>query len=313
MGMKKKDDLLPLFSHAQFIEDLDAFVLRSEQQPHSLLVVDLDLFKDINDSFGHEAGDEVLHKVANVLACVSSGIGDAYRRGGDEMAIILPNCSIGQATVLGERVRVAIEQLRFERCSEKATVSIGIASYPVTVGDPARLFYLADTMMYRAKDYGGNCVCVAKAAGESGEQIFPEGKRYMRGDITSRVEAVELWMSISAFNDRHFDILVKNDGDEEVTVEAVNIRYGKLYLCNFSQLDKPVVIGKQSSARVQGYFAAGPVHTLRSKLDFDFLDNRTYEFDIVLKGRVLGRTRTFCHTILATISLNGFMSQFSPQ
>lgn len=229
------------------------------------------------------------------------------------MAIILPSCGIEQATILAERVRATVEQSSFERCSEKATVSVGIASYPETTSEPARLFDLADTMMYRAKDCGGNCICVPAVRGQTGERIIPEGRRYMRGDITSRVEAVELWMSINALNDRHFDILVKNDGDEEVTVEAVNIKYGKLYLCNFSQLNKPIVIGKQSGVRVQGYFAAGPVHTLRSKLGFDFLDNRTYEFDIVVRGRVVGRARMFSHTILATISSTGFMSQFSPQ
>lgn len=313
MDMKRKDDLLPLLSHAQFKEDLDAFVLAPEQRPHSLLFVGLDLFKEINDSFGHEAGDEVLQKVARELSSASAGIGDSYRRGGDEMAIVLPNCGLQEATAIAEGVRARVENLSFERCNEKVTVSIGIASYPETVSERSRLFGLAATMMYRAKDCGGNCICVPAVPGQAGEKIIPEGTRYMRGDITSRVEAVEIWMSINALSDRRYDIRVTNDNDEEVTVEAVNLKYGGLYLCNFSQPEGPAVIGPRSNARIQGCFASGPVDTLRSKLGRDFSDRQTYEFDIVMRGRVLGRMRTFSHTILATMAMNGYMSQFSPQ
>lgn len=182
MDMKRKDDLLPLLSHAQFKEDLDAFVLAPEQRPHSLLFVGLDLFKEINDSFGHEAGDEVLQKVARELSSASAGIGDSYRRGGDEMAIVLPNCGLQEATAIAEGVRARVENLSFERCNEKVTVSIGVASYPETISETSRLFDLADTMMYRAKDYGGNCICVPATPGDACERIIPEGRRYMRGE-----------------------------------------------------------------------------------------------------------------------------------
>ena len=179
MDMKKKDDLLPLLSRAQFDEDLRTLADEAPARPLTLLFVDFDLFKDINDSYGHEAGDEVLMKAAQVLASISCGKGDAYRRGGDEMAVILPNHTVDQATVIAEDIRTRVEQISFECCSEKMTVSIGIACYPETVEDHARLFSLADTMMYRAKDCGGNCICIPPISGQSGETIIPEGRRYI--------------------------------------------------------------------------------------------------------------------------------------
>ena len=229
------------------------------------------------------------------------------------MAVTLPNHTVGQAKVIAEDIRTSIEQTRFESCSDKMTVSIGIASYPETVEDRAGLFRLADMMMYRAKDYGGNCICVPPIAGQSGETIIPEGRRYMRGDITSRVEAVELWMSLNAFNGRQYDIRVQNDSDEEVTIEGATLRFGSLFLSNFSKLRESTTIAPRSSGRISGEFPSSPVGTLRSKLGSEFSERQSYEFDIVARGRVLGRARTFCHTILATISSTGHMEQFSPQ
>lgn len=310
--MKKKDDLLPLLSHAQFNDDLQALIAEPNSSPCSLLFVDLDLFKEINDSYGHEAGDEALMKAADVLISESRGKGDAYRRGGDEMAVILLNHSVDQASVVAANIRESVEHISLERCSEKITVSIGIASYPETVRDRAHMFQLADTMMYRAKDSGGNCICIPPIPGRSGETILPAGRRYMRGDITSRVEAVELWMSLNDMSGKHYDILIKNDNDEEVKVEGVALKFGALYLCNFSKPRESAVIAPRSDARISGEFAVSPVDTLRTKLGFEFSSNQCYEFDIVAKGQVLGRTRTFSHTILANAYMNGFMIQVSP-
>lgn len=311
--MKKKDDLLPLLSHAQFNDDLQALIAEPNSSPCSLLFVDLDLFKEINDSYGHEAGDEALMKAADVLISVSQGKGDAYRRGGDEMAVILPNQSIDQAAVVAANIRESVERISLEQCNEKITVSVGIASYPETVKERARLFQLADTMMYRAKDSGGNCICIPPIPGQSGETILPAGRRYMRGDITSRVEAVELWMSLNqAVNARRYDIAVKNDNDEEVTVEGVALKFGALYLCNFSKPKESAVIAPGSDARISGEFPSDPMNTLRDKLEFEFSTTRLYELDIVVKGRVLGRVRRFSHTILAKLSEYA-ISQWSPQ
>lgn len=311
--MKKKDDLLPLLSRAQFDEDLRALANEAPPRPLTLLFVDLDLFKDINDSYGHEAGDEVLIKAAQVLASISCGKGDAYRRGGDEMAVIFPNHTVDQATVIAEDIRTRVEQISFERCSEKMTVSIGIACYPETVEDHARLFSLADTMMYRAKDCGGNCICIPPISGQSGETILPKDRRYMRGDITSRVEAVELWMSLKSTNGKQYDILIKNDNDEEVTIEGVTLRFGSLYLCNFSKPKEPTIIKAGSSAQISGEFPSGPVDKLRFKLESEFSERQIYEFDIVAKGRVLGRVRRFSHTIVANAFMNGSMIQATPE
>lgn len=292
-----KDDLTGLFTRKQFEADLTRHsAAAGAQRPLSLLFVDLDLFKDVNDLYGHEAGDEVLVEASRILELVSRDRGVAYRRGGDEFAVLLPDYRIKEASRAAEDIRGRMEKTAFRRCPDAMTVSIGVASYPETAREPAELFLNADTMMYRAKDQGGNCVWPVSG------QTSGEGSamRYMRGDITSRVEALELWMSLDPLSSRSYQINITNDSDEEVVVEGVSLRVGTLYLVRFSKPKEPAewTIGPRSQKKLSVEFHSEPAVTLTTRNPV----NSMVEIDIVVRGRVLGRVRTFSQTILARVA-----------
>lgn len=123
--------------------------------PLSLLVIDVDEFKKVNDNFSHTVGNEVLLGIASVINSVCNGKGRCYRWGGDELAILLPNYSGREAVVLAERVREVLSTVNFEGYPNKVTLSIGIASFPGT-SKSLELFSNADQALRDAKNSGRN-------------------------------------------------------------------------------------------------------------------------------------------------------------
>jgi len=118
-----------------------------------LAMIDIDLFKSINDTYGHQHGDDVLRAVARTCAAISTREGDCFARyGGEEFAVILVGTDLEGAAVVGERMRVAIE------LTTLATISVGVASMrPNSVpGDSGMLVAAADGALYRAKGNGRN-------------------------------------------------------------------------------------------------------------------------------------------------------------
>ena len=261
----------------------------------------------INDTYGHQAGDEVLKKVANSVSSAIHGKGNCYRYGGDEMTVLLPNRDIQAAKAVAEQIRSGIEQLRFELCSERATASIGLTSYPDLTKNLDEVFLDADAMMYKAKDSGGNGV---QSAGSS--EVSQDSVRFMRIDIASRLEGVNLWMRLLSGNDRHFSAVITNDSDEDVTVEAITLKKDKVYL---SEPSKPRAtddwkIRKRSSQTITWEARIPPVMRLRSK-EPNHKSGQIMEIDVVVWGRVLGRLKTFSHTILALVEYgNSSISEF---
>jgi diguanylate cyclase (GGDEF)-like protein/PAS domain S-box-containing protein len=132
---------------------------RSEM-PLSLLMLDVDSFKSVNDRYGHEVGDQVLQRIANILVANVREIDTVARMGGEEFSILLPNTNPEDAAILAERLRSAIEGTRFpilER-STKVTLSIGIAAYRLESPDIDDMLRNADAAMYQAKNEGRNRV-----------------------------------------------------------------------------------------------------------------------------------------------------------
>lgn len=128
-------------------------------RPVSLLIIDLDRFKRINDQFGHLTGDRVLRTVARVVRDSFRDIDVVCRYGGEEIAVILPDTSIEEATQLAERARarVASAPLPIEGASEVLTISVGLAgSTPEREPHAYVLTALADAALYRAKREGRN-------------------------------------------------------------------------------------------------------------------------------------------------------------
>ncbi len=159
-----RDALTGLFNHRYFKEIMLAEVERAAryQNPLSLLLIDLDLFKKVNDNFGHPAGDYVLHKVASTFTKLVRNCDIVARYGGEEFAIILPETVGSSAKVLAQRVRRGIEQLRihYETNTIPVTISCGIAScdFKKTAMTVTEFIEHSDRALYKAKKNGRNRV-----------------------------------------------------------------------------------------------------------------------------------------------------------
>ncbi len=156
------DSLTGLKNRRRFEEDLRTELARSHRygSPGALLMLDLDHFKQVNDTLGHQAGDRVLADIAVVMSDRARETDVLARLGGDEFAIALPRCEIAEAKAIAEEVAAAI-RARFSKQEEapSLTASIGIAPF----GTGRRLSYesvlaRADAAMYAAKEAGGNAV-----------------------------------------------------------------------------------------------------------------------------------------------------------
>ncbi|MGB8954485.1 MAG: GGDEF domain-containing protein [Tumebacillaceae bacterium] len=159
----KTDALTGLFNVREFAETLSRSMrhahLRGEKL--SLLLVDIDFFKNVNDTYGHPAGDEVLKELGKVLVSVCRSFDIVSRNGGEEFSIILPDCPFSHAIEIGERVRSAVSRHPFflpNRECITITVSIGVATYPETAANSEGLIQLADDGLYHAKRTGRNKV-----------------------------------------------------------------------------------------------------------------------------------------------------------
>lgn len=160
-----RDPLTGLFNRHRFEAQVnEAFAAcLQEDQPFSMLWMDIDEFKSVNDRFGHQVGDDILCGVANALQEVVGHVGIAARYGGDELVAALPRCTIVEACALAEAVRERVEQARLlHACgegNEVLTVSIGAAERGGKEMTLPALLVAADEAMYRAKSSGRNRVC----------------------------------------------------------------------------------------------------------------------------------------------------------
>ncbi len=131
---------------------------RRKQQPLSVLMIDLDHFKDINDKNNHTVGDQVLKGVAKILSANTRSVDYLCRYGGDEFAIIMPDASEKQARVAAERLRSMIQQGKIptDNGPQRITASIGITTTEMGAADLLTLYKQADEALYKAKDTGRN-------------------------------------------------------------------------------------------------------------------------------------------------------------
>jgi diguanylate cyclase (GGDEF)-like protein len=164
------DELTGLANVRAFLDTLDRELERSRRfgTPLGLVMVDLDDFKRVNDTYGHQQGDEVLAQVACVLRESSRELDTAARYGGEELAMILPQTDASGAELLAERVREAIESLPVRRVDGKGslrvTASFGVAAAPESGSDRMDLIAAADGALYTAKRGGKNRVERAEMA-----------------------------------------------------------------------------------------------------------------------------------------------------
>ena len=158
-----KDSLTDLFVQRYFKERIDAELERAHLGNYSiaLLMCDIDHFKDYNDKYGHTAGDILLKRLADILNS-SINAGDLISRyGGEEFAILLFETNRKEALDIAEKIRQKIESEKFwlRREETRATISIGIATFPVDAKIKNELIEAADRNLYKAKREGRNRVC----------------------------------------------------------------------------------------------------------------------------------------------------------
>ena len=159
----ERDDRLPLYRRAAFDRELVSFVRQAVEKarPLSLLMLDLDKFKGVNDQHGHPVGDEVLLGFAQIVAAQVEKKGKAYRYGGEEVAVLLPNFSPMESLAVGEELRKSIEKAKLSTKALNVTVSVGVACFPDHAKGAEDLLKHADAALYQAKKLGRNLVRVS--------------------------------------------------------------------------------------------------------------------------------------------------------
>jgi diguanylate cyclase (GGDEF)-like protein len=164
-----RDSLTGLANRRLFDESLHREVARSQRlgTPLSLLVLDVDHFKQVNDTYGHQTGDGVLREVADALVANTKNFDVAARYGGDEFVVLLPGCSRDDALRVAERVRNSIARAVGEA---PVTISAGIATVPDNANDAERLMAAADAALYDAKRTGRDRVT---SSGRNREVVPP--------------------------------------------------------------------------------------------------------------------------------------------
>ena len=166
------DPVTELYNRRHIMAVLDAECIRSSgnYSPLSILLMDVDNFKKINDTYGHQVGDVVLKEIASLIT-TASGSRLVGRYGGEEFLVLLPDEDSGDACVIAERIRTAIEAATVVYDGDpiiSPTISIGIATVFGWNGKPEDLVGLADDALYAAKSTGRNRICHA---------FEPSGKR----------------------------------------------------------------------------------------------------------------------------------------
>jgi diguanylate cyclase (GGDEF)-like protein len=165
------DDHTGLFNARHLYGALESEVARARRfgRTFSLVFLDLDRFKLVNDRHGHQAGSAVLKEVGHVLKKALRAMDVPVRYGGDEFVVLLPEADRGQAMAVAERLRRSIKESSFladRGLSVRVTASFGIATYPDDGTTTEELLRLADTAMYRVKDSGRDGI--AQASGIAG-------------------------------------------------------------------------------------------------------------------------------------------------
>lgn len=163
-----RDGLTRLANRRVFEETLEREVARSYRRrvPLSLVVLDVDYFKHVNDTAGHQTGDAVLREIGRTLVRHTKDSDLAARYGGDEFVALLPDCTGVDALRVAERLRAAVVR---DVAAAPVTVSAGAAETPANAGDGERLVAAADAALYAAKRDGRNRSVLSDRIAEPGE------------------------------------------------------------------------------------------------------------------------------------------------
>src|SRR4051794_36327540 len=178
------DELTGLLTSKSFFSELrrEAALAQEDSKPFCVLMMDIDYFKQVNDSYGHLVGSQTLEEIGGVIKSALRAGDVASRFGGEEFAAFLLDADYAQGLVAAERVRSAIEKHDFaavrkgasgELKFHKITISIRVAAFPDDARDPIELIELADSALYRAKRSGRNRICAYRPSLAATELPLP--------------------------------------------------------------------------------------------------------------------------------------------
>ncbi len=165
-GLAEKDGLTDLYNHRCFHEFMHKQALQAQRyrQRLSLILLDIDHFKALNDTYGHQSGDQILKDLAGILRDSVRKSDIIARYGGEEFAIIMPETDTQGAALVAENIRSKAQQYKSRTSTDQAiqfTVSLGVAQFSESMNSPEELMAVADTCLYEAKRSGRNRVCVS--------------------------------------------------------------------------------------------------------------------------------------------------------
>ncbi|RJQ49851.1 MAG: diguanylate cyclase [Nitrospiraceae bacterium] len=250
--MAIKDGLTGLYNHNHFKEILkhEYKTAKRNIQPLSCIMLDLDHFKSVNDSYGHQFGDLVLARSAEILKKLVRDTDFVARYGGEEFFIILPNTNLDGAFILAERIRTAFENNTFKKggISNSVTVSIGISSTSDNnVAGDNNLITNADKALYRAKWRGRNNVCTYEET-EFEEAIHIKEEEKKIKDFTIKFEDVHENIRETCIESAHKILRELNNGWGYVNEHSIRVNlYSEKLIKGLSMSDDEATVIKHAA------------------------------------------------------------------
>jgi diguanylate cyclase (GGDEF)-like protein len=167
------DLLTGLYNRRYLLDAFEKEILRTDRngRPFCVMMIDVDHFKQLNDTYGHLAGDKVLAGVGKAITAATRDVDVSSRYAGEEFLVLLPECDLEQGMMAAERIRTALAKETFD--GGAVTMSIGVAEFPTHGDTTAAVIAAADTALYDAKHSGRDQVKGAPAplAGETKKRV----------------------------------------------------------------------------------------------------------------------------------------------
>jgi diguanylate cyclase (GGDEF)-like protein/PAS domain S-box-containing protein len=215
--LAEHDPLTDLYNRRRFTEEFEKSLRTAIRYKHknTLLFLDLDQFKDINDTSGHRAGDELLQLVATTLIRVTRFTDLVARLGGDEFAILMPESNAEGAEILAKKIiqELAKIQLQYGQAKHKVSTSIGIVHYPLLDADIHELMGFADLAMYKAKAGGRGRFHTFSTDDDTQNQL--ESRVYWKQRIEQALEQdnfvlyFQPILDIQSASVKHYEVLIR--------------------------------------------------------------------------------------------------------